>query len=517
MAVIKWQSRKQFLEFTSDSRMDKEQLTMHGWRRRRTLAEQILSTSSKGEKWAALVAQRFNKTTTRQIAGLRAILKLRTEEELYNGSSCADTEIKFDCSGGSYELLRLVFVVFQPESFFKDTVSPVLRDWPTDKPWVIIWLAKAVPNFMRHVDLDLMSRYGRQVLRNATRWTNDWLNALWLILALFMGRVASTEDRISTLFVAKLILHVGMEAFGSQSSDAAADYSESYVESQRKVLYSILSTCLNCGGEESLHSILPSAIILEPFIEACVDALCANGPLSCSALRSLALLKNMSTGMEILLPQQKLTALASCCMNIVLGGGFWDMSAMSEEPISSAALATALDSCPVSLDPSSQAHFKLFDILEPLLWLSNMPTSIPEAHRALVMGGACEFLAKIILDSLQETWLWQDRAIWRIKGEAITCLGNIIEKMDQTELRSRLNEDAIKAIAVIRDNTEAPLVQRDQATFTLRRYKAAAGRCDVEPLFKEALGQEAEHSNREPGQDVRKDSNVDLAGNDGAS
>lgn len=327
VAVVKWRCREQFLEFTSDSSMDKEQLTMHGWRRRRTLAEEILSTGSKDKEWAALVAQRFNKTTTRQIAGLRAILKLRIEEELYNGSSCPDTEIKFDCSGGSYELLKLVFVVFQPESFFQNTVPPVLRDWPADKPWVIIWLAKVVPNFMHHVDLELMSRYGRQVLRNATRWTNRWLNGLWLLLALFVGRVTSAQDRINALSVAKLILHVGMEAFGSQSSDAAADCS---IESKRKVLYSILSTCLNCGGEESLHSILPSAIILEPFVEACVDALCANGPLGCSALRTLALLRNISTGMETLLPQ-KLTALSSCCMNIVLGGGFWDMSAMSEE------------------------------------------------------------------------------------------------------------------------------------------------------------------------------------------
>lgn len=182
-------------------------------------------------------------------------------------------------------------------------------------------------------------------------------------------------------------------------------------------------------------------------------------------------------------------------------------------------LATALDNCPVSLDPStsSQDHLKLFDILEPLLWLSNMPASIAEAHHALVVGGACEFLAKIILDSPQETWLWEDRAIWRIKGEAITCLGNIIEKMDQTELRSRLSENTIKAIADIRDNTEAPLVQRDQATFTLRRYKAAAGRCDVEPLCKHTLGQEAEGSNGEQGQDVPKVSNADPAVTDAAS
>lgn len=140
-----------------------------------------------------------------------------------------------------------------------------------------------------------------------------------------------------------------------------------------------------------------------------------------------------------------------------------------------------------------------------------MPTSAPEAHCALVMGGACEFLAKIILDSPQETWLWRDRAIWRIKGEAITCLGNIIEKMDQPELRSHLREDIVKTIADIRDNTEAPLVQRDQAMFTLVRYKAAAGCRNVEPLCKERLKPEPVDPNGEGGQCCQSVSNADPA------
>lgn len=127
--------------------------------------------------------------------------------------------------------------------------------------------------------------------------------------------------------------------------------------------------------------------------------------------------------------------------------------------------------------------------------LSNMPPSIPEAHRALVDGDACKFLAKIVIDSPQETWSWKDRAIWRVKGEAITCLGNIIEKMDEKELRSRLGEEVIKAIAHIRDNDEAPLAQRDQGTFTLRRYKAAADHCCVVPFCKEILVHEPGGSN----------------------
>lgn len=137
-----------------------------------------------------------------------------------------------------------------------------------------------------------------------------------------------------------------------------------------------------------------------------------------------------------------------------------------------------------------------------------MPASTPEAHRALVEGGACEFLVKVILDSPREIWSWEDRAAWRVKGEAITCLGNIIEKMDHSTLCSHLRGDVIEAIADIRDNMEAPLAQRDQATFTLLRYKAAAGRYDVEPLCKERLAQEPVDPNGEEDQRVRAVSNA---------
>ncbi|KAG8912856.1 hypothetical protein FRC00_003616 [Tulasnella sp. 408] len=281
-----------------------------------------------------------------------------------------------------------------------------------------------------------------------------------------------------------------MQAFGSPVSNGNE-------KSEQWVLHCVLSTCFSCDEVESLPAILPSTIILGPFVEA-----------------SLALLWNIPTGMERL-PPQKMSALSSSCMNIVLGGGFWDKFTSLDEcgpssfnlipeedafdilcrlpqPTFSAALAAVLNDCPVSLDPSSQDHLKLFDMLEPLLWLSNMPVSNPKAHRALVEGGACEFLVKVILDSPREVWSWEDRATWRVKGEAITCLGNIIEKMDQSTLRSHLREDIIKAIADIRDNVEAPLAQRDQATFTLLRYETAAGCYDVEPLCKETLGQELE-------------------------
>ncbi|KAG8965572.1 hypothetical protein FRC05_003222 [Tulasnella sp. 425] len=516
VAVVKWQSRKQFFELTADPPADSERPGIHSWRRRRAAADALFSTGSKGEEWAALVVGRFTKTTRRQIAGLHAILRLRVEEELPNMPGCPGLEPKPDCSGQAYNLLKLVFIRFEPKSLFQDVVEPVLRDWPVDKPCAIAWLARVISVFMPRVDANAMSRYGRQVIQNVERWTNDWLHGMWLLSTLFLGQITWTENRTTILSIARLILHVGMEALGSQTSDTVGTTPVPDEVSRQVVLYSVVMTCLHCGGEDTLQSIVPSFITLGPFVVACIEALCANGSMICSALKVLALLRNVPTAMEDISPT-KISILASCCMDIVLGRGAWNKSLLTAkcredpfplipeedafdvlcrlpQPTFPKALAAALTDCPVCLDPSSQDHLKLFDMMEPLLWLSNMPSSIPEAHRALVDGDACEFLAKIILDSPQETWSWQDRAIWRVKGEAITCLGNIMEKMDGTELRSRLREDVVKAVLEMRDNSEAPLAQRDQGTFTLIRYKAAAGRCGVVPFCAEKLVQDPESS-----------------------
>ncbi|KAG8942671.1 hypothetical protein FRC04_003572 [Tulasnella sp. 424] len=516
VAVVKWQIRKQFFELTADPSADSERSGIHTWRRRRAVADALFSTGSKGKEWAALVVRRFSKSTERQIAGLRAILRLRVEEERLDMPSCRALGTRPECFDRSYNLLNLIFLRSEHPSFFQDVVTPVLRDWPADEPCAIAWLAQVIPNFMPRVDTGVMSGYGRRVIQNAKPLTSRWQWGMWLLLALFLGRVEWTQNRTEILSVAKFILHVGMEALGNQTTDAVGTIRTDSERTTLKVLYSIVFTCLKCGGEDTLPSIVPSAMTLGPFVEVCIEALCANGSMTCSALKALALLRNVPTVMEDI-PQNKMSALATCCMDIVLGRGLWNkalLTAKSPEasfplipeedafdvlcrlpqPTFPKALAAALADCPVCLDPSSQDHLQLFDMLEPLLWLSNMPSSIPEAHRALVDGDACEFLAKIILDSPQETWSWQDRAIWRVKGEAITCLGNIIEKMDEMELRSRLREDVVKAIVEMRDNSEVPLAQRDQGTFTLIRYKAAACRCGVVPFCAEKLVQDPESS-----------------------
>ncbi|KAG8928677.1 hypothetical protein FRC01_005566 [Tulasnella sp. 417] len=493
VAAVKWQARKQFFELTSDPRCDSRLSTTHASCRLRTAADRLLSASSKGEQWASIVARRFTKTTARQIAGLRAVLRLRVEEERHLASSYPGTILRPDCPSRSYMLLKLIFTRMEPQSLFQDVVPAVLQEWPADKPRAVVWLARVVWAFMSHVDEDVMSKYGTQVIQNAEPWTNEWLNGVWLLTALFLGHVAWTTKPASILSVAKFILHVGMESLGKEPFAGSETPHIPNEGARLKVLFSVVIVCLNCE-EHILNSVVPSIITLGPFVEACVDMLLANGPMMFSALKALALLRDIPAVMENL-PPSRMAALVDCCMDAVLGRAQWNnpltrenvnigpFAVVPEEdafdilcrlppPTFPGAIAKALADCPITLNSSSPDQFQVFNMLEPLLWLSNIPDSIPEAHQALVNGAAFEFLEKIILDSPQKSWSWHDRALWRAKGEAITCLGNIIEKMGEAELRSHLSEDVLMAMVEIKDNAETPLAQRYQVTLTLQRYEA---------------------------------------------
>ncbi|KAG8921248.1 hypothetical protein FRC01_000347 [Tulasnella sp. 417] len=155
------------------------------------------------------------------------------------------------------------------------------------------------------------------------------------------------------------------------------------------------------------------------------------------------------------------------------------------EAIFAEALASELKAPTSKLDSHTEDSSDVFQLLDPLLWLSNMPSAIKAAHWALVDGGTYSFLAKIVDYPVSPTWVWQDRDIWRAKGQAMTCLGNIIERMDGPQIRGHITKEMIDSVVAIKTNEEAPLAQRDQAKFTLQRYTAVAERCGIEPYYRE--------------------------------
>lgn len=134
--------------------------------------------------------------------------------------------------------------------------------------------------------------------------------------------------------------------------------------------------------------------------------------------------------------------------------------------------------------------YQALSLVERLLSLSNMRVKEGQIHRALVEGGACEFLAHVLhytgaLDS-------KDRGLWRAKGLAMTCLGNIIERMNKEQLSSWVKEEMITSVVAIKEEEEVPLVQKGQAIFLLQRYTLAADRLGVQHFHREDTSNMAE-------------------------
>lgn len=152
-------------------------------------------------------------------------------------------------------------------------------------------------------------------------------------------------------------------------------------------------------------------------------------------------------------------------------------------PILSSALSGVLQQGAVRLDSPGTSPYEPFGLVERLLWLSNMKTMEEQIHLALVDGGACEFLAytlKYVRDLDPE-----DRGLWRVKGLAMTCLGNIVEKMNEQQLSNCIKKEMIDSVVAIKEDAVVPMVQKGQAIFLLQRYTVATDRFGIEPFHRE--------------------------------
>lgn len=125
-------------------------------------------------------------------------------------------------------------------------------------------------------------------------------------------------------------------------------------------------------------------------------------------------------------------------------------------------------------------------LMERLLWLSNVKPSTANSelvHRVLVKGDACRFLASLI--SHAEYPDPEDIDRWTVKGLAMTCLGNILENMDEQQCRDHVTEAMIDAVVAIKGNADVPLMQKRQAVFTLQRYTLATDRHGIQQYYRE--------------------------------
>ncbi|KAG9048547.1 hypothetical protein FS837_012616 [Tulasnella sp. UAMH 9824] len=159
----------------------------------------------------------------------------------------------------------------------------------------------------------------------------------------------------------------------------------------------------------------------------------------------------------------------------------------SESPPATAdttcAYATILEDNKIELEDPNTNPYEPLGLVERLLWLSNIPIIDVEVHRALVKGGACKFLAYVL--SHTRTQDPPDRGVWRAKGLAMTCLGNIVQRMDKEHFSLHITKAMVDTVVTIKEHEDVPDVQRGQAILLLKRCTLAADRWGVPPHCRE--------------------------------
>ncbi|KAG9042800.1 hypothetical protein FS837_010372 [Tulasnella sp. UAMH 9824] len=518
--LAKRRAKKLFIRFTTRSPTNQR---VPGWRRREKAANGLLEIIEKEAEGEDLVGRRFTKTASRQERVTRAILSLSDEEYDRDVRSSGLGKKYFPLtvhgSGPAVRLLGIVIKHSKGSSFFEDSIPKTLNDEELGTA-AILFLAATFPRFFELVDPRALFTYSSRILEGAVYSNVSWLRAIRL-LDLLMSHIPPSlvGRRDIQLLVARAVIK---EFVDFSSAPAPTVRRELVIHPLRSIiiLQAIVSSLLQAEGNlGDLENILPPVSAMEDVIYDLKETATVMDPRgdtledieSALALKILALLRETSAGKR-LIPEDDPTGLGATCMAIVLSkpkekdqrkdgyGGIvrgsylrtvdedaFDLLCCLPQSVFAEALAFELSNSALGLKRDTDDPSDVLQLLDPLLWLSNMPPTIKEAYQALIDGGTCGFLLKIIDYPVSLVWAWQDRDVWRAKGQAITCLGNIIERMDEAQMRGHITKEMIEAVVTIKANEEAPLSERIHAKFTLQRYTTAADQCGIEPYYREEV------------------------------
>ncbi|KAG8921247.1 hypothetical protein FRC01_000346 [Tulasnella sp. 417] len=524
--LAKRRAKKLFLRFTTPSRTNTR---VSASRRRKEAADSLLKLVEKEVEGEDLVGRRFTKTALRQENVTRAILALSDEE--YQRDVDASklwpryVLLTVNDSGPAVRLLDVVIKHSKGSTFFGDSIPRALEDELAGSA-AVLFIATTYPRFFELVDSQVIFKYSCGILERKRNFGVCWLRAIRL-LDMLMNHLPPTlaKRRDIQLSMARTAIEHVSDFICYRPNQ------ESHVPRRHFLYFTVVlqagvtSLLQTEGNSTELKNMFESDSVLEGYIG---DLRCTIRGISGRsrypdthsverglALRALALLQDTPDGKLSFADDYDVGA---ACASMILSQpqmrdqqGFeynalhmvpylrvdedaFDVLCRLPEPIFAKALASQLKASAYNLDPPTEnpcdtspwRSSDVFRLLDTLLWLSNMPPDIGAAHRALVGGDTCAFLVKIVNHPVSQIWEWQEREIWRAKGQAITCLGNIMEKMDGSQIRDHVKKEMIKFVVEIRTNEEAPLAQRDQAKFTLQRYTAVANRWGIEPYWRES-------------------------------
>ncbi|KAG8944929.1 hypothetical protein FRC00_010356 [Tulasnella sp. 408] len=162
----------------------------------------------------------------------------------------------------------------------------------------------------------------------------------------------------------------------------------------------------------------------------------------------------------------------------------FDILCCLPEPAFADALAQALSQCDPQKGALAAPPYTNYHVIGALVGLSSTRRHVRKTSRALIRGGACEYLAQVL--SCDNPNGGSEGALWKAKGLALTCLSNIIERMEREDLRRHVTRGLIASVVSIKKGRNTPTTQKSQAVSLLQRYTQVANQCGVEPFYREA-------------------------------
>lgn len=477
---------------------------------RRKAARALVDLAGQEHEGIDIVTRRFTKKASRLREGILALFKLSDEELDYREDEPSTAASQPTISIRLLQLIR----ENTKESLLIKTVTAITRSG-TEGAAAVLHFATNMEDFFSRIDHTLILDFGVRAVKTAKPLTGKWFSGLTLLVV--------SIERTSTNGLSHLAgtLHIALNsAIGGvvqQSTLAPAATAKTEPHSRHLPLLSLVARC--CAQSEPvlylLQFALPPSLVLTSFVHLALGIIrkadIAQHRLSMDegfALTALAFLLQIPTVL-LYVPVAELPAIRGLFVGVVLHpraleiqeGGTPDekdirrwlrtkldlgvINALSRLPEMrfKEALALALKVALTKFDPPGTNPYEPLEVVERLLWLSNIKHNTEEVHHALLEAGSCNFLAHVLTytGGLKP----QDRGIWRAKGLAMTCLGNILEKMDWVQLHDHVTAEMIQIILKIKVGGDTPMVQKGQSIFLLQRYTLVADRYGIEPYYRE--------------------------------
>ncbi|KAG8922973.1 hypothetical protein FRC01_013381 [Tulasnella sp. 417] len=511
-------------------------------KQRTSAAAALLDIVHVEQRGREIVARRFAKSSSRRTEGTRALLKL-SDDELDQFGPKAIIGYCIHRPTLSEQLLSLISNHPNNFSFFQETISTLMNDG-TEGPAAMLYLATTNTwAFFKQIPSHVIFSFCRRITSEEKVLSPNWYCAVQL-LCLLLRHVAQTPrkspaaelkmllrrrqsnqppsppprptDASVLCPILKSLIHIVTEE-RRETVRLMPEYE--FVLRGLPVLPILAGCCERIERSPELEA-LTSSTPLKSFLELLINfvfpqypgprRLCTEGGLGVYTLISLLKIPSIAN----LFRDMELSRLASFLVDMVLSPWTLDFQSASEfekdilrsltaneelyltclgslpGSTFSIALSGALKEGRARLDSSTANPYEPLGLVERLLSLSNAKVMKEQICHALSNGGACEFLAR----ALHHTGVLSsdDRGLWRAKGLAMTCLGNIIERMNEEQFSSCIKEEMIALVVTIKEDGKVPLVQKGQAIFLLQRYTLAADRFGVRPFHREDTSNTAE-------------------------